>query len=63
MPAPVANLVCSKYIVVIALYLVVYVFWCVLQSGRCFSSSSSLREHFLGYFFPITESQKRYEKY
>lgn len=31
MPTPVANLVCSKLVVVIALYLVVYFYFCVLQ--------------------------------
>lgn len=44
MPAPVANLMWSKLSVLVALYLVVYLFlvYYTEMSGRCFSSSRAL---------------------
>lgn len=65
MPVPVASLVCSKLTVVIALYLVVYIFLCitVICLAGAYLQVHHFKQHFLDYF-PITfESQQGYEKY
>lgn len=66
-PAPVANLVCSKLIVVIALYRVVYFFWCVTViclAGAFLQVEHSKTTFSRFFFFPTTtESKKGYETY